>query len=123
VLSQDKALVATDLEVPGVCGLKCHVFAVFDGHNGGKTAKYCKDNLLDELLPRLPMEEMPPESRKEEFQVGGSSPRDRWPLPLRQVNMQYMATIVVEACVDSFFGLLSDPRYPSAFDTSLPPSC
>eukprot|EP00193_Tetraselmis_chui_P002710 CAMPEP_0177762566 /NCGR_PEP_ID=MMETSP0491_2-20121128/6413_1 /TAXON_ID=63592 /ORGANISM="Tetraselmis chuii, Strain PLY429" /LENGTH=547 /DNA_ID=CAMNT_0019278629 /DNA_START=37 /DNA_END=1680 /DNA_ORIENTATION=+ len=65
---EDKALVATDLEVPGVCGLKCHVFAVFDGHNGGKTAKYCKDNLLDELLPRLPMEKMPPESRKEEFQ-------------------------------------------------------
>ena len=66
---QDMALAATPVRLPGRDNLEFQVFAVFDGHSGDKTAKFCKKHLVKEFLPRLPDTQMPSEDNKAAFEV------------------------------------------------------
>lgn len=68
-LCQDMALVASPLRLPGKTGLDFHLYAIFDGHNGDETARFCKKNVARELLPRLPAEAMPPSEDRQALEV------------------------------------------------------
>ena len=76
------ALAATPVRLPGRDNLEFQVFAVFDGHSGDKTAKFCKKNLVKELLPRLPDTQMPSEDNKAAFEVNIQTIERGPPMPI-----------------------------------------
>ena len=65
---QDSAVVAFPMHLPNI-KTNVHIFAIFDGHGGKGASMLCKRNLLKELLPRLPNQQLPPESDVVAFQA------------------------------------------------------
>ena len=74
-LKGEDADFTADKHLSGEGKLPISVHAVFDGHNGNKTAFFCRKYFVETLLPRLPSGPIPPETDTKSFEEYLSSIR------------------------------------------------